>query len=71
MARTICAGTCPEIAGRMTYKMILLFGEFKTYDLHTFINALESSPVHCLKLRPSGNRRNPGNDGTAAILFET
>ena len=38
--------------------------------LHTFISALESSPVHCLKPRPSGNWRNPGNKGTAAILFQ-
>ena len=34
----------------------------------TFINAFESSPVHCLKSRPSGNHCNPGNGGTADIL---
>jgi len=39
------------------------------YDMHmTFINAFESSPVHCLKLRPSGNLRRPGKAGTDAIL---
>ena len=27
----------------------------------TFISALESFPVHCLKFRPSGKRRRPGN----------
>ena len=36
----------------------------------TFISALESSPVHCLNPRPSGNRRSPGNKGTAAILVK-
>lgn len=35
----------------------------------TFINAFESSPVHCLNPRPSGKRRSPGNNGTAAILI--
>ena len=34
----------------------------------TFINALESSPVHCLKPRPSGKRRKPGKWGAAAML---
>ena len=34
----------------------------------TFISAFESSPVHCLKPRPWGNRQRPGNGGTAAIL---
>ena len=34
----------------------------------TFINAFESSPVHCLKSRPSGKRRIPGYGGTADIL---
>lgn len=34
----------------------------------TFINAFESSPVHCLKRRPSGNRRKPTNGGAMAIL---
>jgi hypothetical protein len=34
----------------------------------TFINAFESSPVHCWKSRPSGKRRKPGNIGTAEIL---
>lgn len=33
-----------------------------------FINALESSPVHWWKSRPSGNRHSPGNGGTAEIL---
>lgn len=37
-------------------------------ELHTFINAFESSPVHCLNLRPSGNRRSPGKGGTMAML---
>lgn len=32
------------------------------------MSALESSPVHCLNPRPTGNRRRPGNDGTAAML---
>lgn len=36
----------------------------------TFIRAFESSPVHCAKSRPSGNRRKPGNGGTAEILKE-
>ena len=36
----------------------------------TFINAFESSPVHCAKSRPSGKRRNPGKGGTADILDE-
>jgi len=35
---------------------------------HTFINAFESSPVHCSKFRPSLNLRSPGKLGTAAIL---
>lgn len=35
----------------------------------TFMSAFESSPVHCLKPRPSGKRRSSGNDGAAAILF--
>lgn len=34
----------------------------------TFINAFESSPVHCLKFLPSGKRRSPGKLGTTAIL---
>src|ERR1700744_2987168 len=37
-------------------------------EKQTFIKALESSPVHCLKPRPSGKRRRPGNKGAAAIL---
>jgi hypothetical protein len=36
----------------------------------TFMRALESSPVHCLKLRPCGKRRRPENEATAAILSE-
>jgi len=36
--------------------------------VNTFISALESSPVHCLKSRPSGNRRMPGKAGTAERL---
>jgi hypothetical protein len=32
------------------------------------MSALESSPVHWLKSRPSGKRRMPGNAGTAASL---
>jgi hypothetical protein len=36
--------------------------------IQTFINAFESSPVHCLNPRPSGNCRNPVNEGTVAIL---
>ena len=34
----------------------------------TFINAFESSPVHCLYPRPSGKRRKWGNAGADAIL---
>jgi len=34
----------------------------------TFIRALESSPVHCLKPLPSGKRRRPANGGAIAIL---
>jgi hypothetical protein len=33
------------------------------------MNAFESSPVHCEKSRPSGNRLSPGNAGTAETLF--
>jgi hypothetical protein len=33
------------------------------------MRAFESSPVHCLNCRPSGNRRRPENGGTIAILF--
>jgi hypothetical protein len=36
--------------------------------VRTFISALESSPVHCLKPLPCGKRRWPGNGGEAAIL---
>lgn len=39
-----------------------------TIFFRTFINALESSPVHCLKSRPSGNRRRPAFSGTADTL---
>jgi hypothetical protein len=35
----------------------------------TFINAFELSPVHCLKFRPSGNRRRPTKGGAIAILI--
>jgi hypothetical protein len=35
----------------------------------TFIKAFESSPVHCLKFRPSGKRRKPANGGAIEILF--
>jgi hypothetical protein len=34
----------------------------------TFINALESSPVHCVNPRPSLNRRRFENGGAQAIL---
>jgi hypothetical protein len=34
----------------------------------TFINALESSPVHWAKSQPSGKRLSPGKGGTAEIL---
>ena len=37
----------------------------------TFINAFESSPVHCLNLRPCLNRRKPANGGANAILGMT
>lgn len=37
--------------------------------LLTFINALLSSPVHCLKLRPLGKWRSPVKWGIQAILF--
>lgn len=36
--------------------------------MRTFMSALESSPVHCVKSRPSGKRRSPGNTGTPDIL---
>jgi hypothetical protein len=36
--------------------------------MRTFIRAFESSPVHCLKPRPSGNLRRPANGGAAAML---
>ena len=35
---------------------------------HTFINAFESSPVHCSKSLPSLKRRRPAYNGTAEIL---
>jgi hypothetical protein len=35
---------------------------------NTFINALESSPVHWLKSRPSEKRRTPAKAGTEEIL---
>jgi hypothetical protein len=41
----------------------------KKEERQTFINALESSPVHWLKPRPSGKRRRPGYAGTADILL--
>ena len=34
----------------------------------TFIKALESSPVHCLKPRPTGKRLKPENGGASDIL---
>lgn len=39
-----------------------------TGEGQTFISALESSPVHCLNPRPIGNRRNPANGATMAML---
>jgi len=36
--------------------------------LGTFISALESSPVHCLKFLPSGKRLRPAKDGASAML---
>ena len=39
-------------------------------ELCTFIKAFESSPVHCEKSLPSGNRRSPGKAGTADILLQ-
>src|ERR1700733_1767461 len=42
----------------------------KLEGVRTFISALESSPVHCLKPLPSGKRRWPGNGGAAAILIK-
>ena len=42
-------------------------GERETLKF-TFINALESSPVHWEKSRPSGKQRRPGYDGTADTL---
>jgi hypothetical protein len=41
-----------------------------TSESQTFIKALESSPVHCLNPRPVGNRRNPENGATTAMLGE-
>jgi hypothetical protein len=35
----------------------------------TFINALESSPVHCVKPRPTGKRLKPVNGGASDILY--
>jgi len=37
---------------------------------YTFMRAFESSPVHCLKPRPSGNRRRPENGGVIAMLIK-
>ena len=39
-------------------------------NLHTFIRALESLPVHWLKFRPCLNLRSPGKGGASAILFQ-
>ncbi len=39
-----------------------------TWDELTFMSAFESSPVHCLKFRPSGKRRSPAKDGASAML---
>jgi hypothetical protein len=47
----------------------LRFQHLKT--LVTFIRALESSPVHCLKFLPSGNLRRPANGGVIAMLDRT
>lgn len=44
----------------------MIKNEKKIYS--TFISAFESSPVHCANPRPSGKRRKPENDATAAIL---
>lgn len=44
--------------------------DMTTSEGQTFINALESSPVHCLNPRPFGNRRNPANGATTAMLGE-
>ena len=35
------------------------------------MRALESSPVHCLKLRPCGKHRKPENNGATAILKQS
>jgi hypothetical protein len=45
------------------------YANAKGNSTHTFIKALESSPVHCLKPRPCGNLRRPANGGATAILL--
>ena len=68
IARTIWGGTWPAMAGRYTCARSELATRHPNQK-HTFIRAFESSPVHCLKPRPSGKRRRPGNKGTAAMLM--
>jgi hypothetical protein len=69
IARTIWGGTWPAMAGRYTYAPSELACRIYKQK-RTFIKAFESSPVHCLKPQPSGNRRRPGNKGTAAMLMK-
>jgi hypothetical protein len=60
----------PIDTGPTTTKKTVGHGDLmNSKDLElTFMSAFESSPVHCLKPRPCGKRRNPGKDGTRAIL---
>jgi hypothetical protein len=54
--------------GEINLIEIRLEGQASNSTELTFMSAFESSPVHCLKSRPSGNRHRPGNAGTAEIL---
>ena len=47
-------------------RVIIIFSLNKLRS--TFINAFESSPVHCAKSLPSLKRRRPAYNGTAEML---
>jgi hypothetical protein len=49
------------------YTLAVIIDYLICYKL-TFMRAFESSPVHCLKPLPSGNRRSPTKGGARAML---
>ena len=61
-------GTNPSIADIHTWKSDISHSNRTVQVFLTFINALESLPVHCWKFRPCLNRRRPGNGGASEIL---